>query len=560
MRLKKILALALTLCVCASLMVPMASAAQPGWKEQVPTVDIALTAQAEGRSNGNYNVTVEASMEMTEQQAGFFANVYTENKTKADEMTFVLTLSGEQLKNLTADALNFEGPNGLYQQVGTASLDKDNGKLTLTYKLGSSAPDNADALKAALQQKVTFKAARTDMESAVLAPRASVLDASVDVKTTASAYAVRIAYGTTRLSVSEYDDGGSSSGGGGGSSGGSSTPATPAATSLEVVATNDQTGVTDTMAGIGTSGGTATSSVAPAKATFSKANGASGAIVAGDTVQTKVTTEKGYKSTGLVITNDKGEKIVVEPILNADGTVDYKFVMPEGKVKVEVLYESVPYMPQDSGVDTTFITEEHIAYASGNSNMFRPNAKITRAEVATMLYRLLRNKDVEITTSFSDVPEGKWYAKAVNTFASLGFLKGYEDGTFRPDALISRAEFTAAVVRFASAPATVGREFADVSSTYWAHDEIGKATALGWIIGYPEGDFRPTGALTRAEAVTVINRMLGRPGDEAATQSRGAVFTDVKTSSWYFTAISEACTAHNFTFNADAYVETWVNG
>ena len=213
----------------------------------------------------------------------------------------------------------------------------------------------------------------------------------------------------------------------------------------------------------------------------------------------------------------------------------------------------------DTGVADWLNMEEHIAYLSGNDRrMVMPNNNITRAEVATIFYRLLLDPQVEITKTFPDVPADAWYADAVNTLASLGIINGYSNGTFGPNRPITRAEFTAIATRFAT-PTNGTVSFKDVDSGNWAYSNIATASDYGWVNGY-KGYFRPDDSITRAEAAAIVNRMLCRAADPEyvlAHQSELKSFRDLQdTGAWYYLDVVEATNAHEYTRTADG-METW---
>ena len=174
-----------------------------------------------------------------------------------------------------------------------------------------------------------------------------------------------------------------------------------------------------------------------------------------------------------------------------------------------------------------------------------------------MFYRLLLDKDVEITTGFKDVDEKAWYATAVNTLASLGIITGYKNGTFKPNQAITRAEFTAIAVRFAK-ELKGEHNFKDVSKKFWANDAIATATSYGWLSGYKDGTFRPDNKITRAEVATCINRMLNRAADETyinAHLNDLKQFPDLKKKDWYFYDMVEAINAHDY--HRENLIEKW---
>ena len=191
--------------------------------------------------------------------------------------------------------------------------------------------------------------------------------------------------------------------------------------------------------------------------------------------------------------------------------------------------------------------DNHFAYLFGDDNgSFRPLANMTRAETAQMLYNLLLDKSHNQTVSFSDLPSGEWYTEAVKTLASKGVIKGYPDGTFRPNAPITRSEFVTMLSRFTSI-SSGEMIFTDIPSNHWAYQYIVSATSKGWINGYPDGTFRPEQNITRAEATKVTNALLNRSADEGYVDAHPSInrFPDVA-SSWAFYEIMEATVSHDF--------------
>ena len=217
------------------------------------------------------------------------------------------------------------------------------------------------------------------------------------------------------------------------------------------------------------------------------------------------------------------------------------------------------YGPDDTGVSGWLETDEHNAFLSGYPDgSFQADKNMTRAEVAQMFYSLLLDKDVEITKSFSDVPADAWYAKAVNTLSSLGMLGGYPDGTFRPDAPITRAEFAAIALAFAYDPASASCSYTDVSTSAWYYTYVAQATTYGWIGGYPDGSFRPNNSITRAEVAVIVNNMLGRDADESYIDRNAdelVSFVDLSKTHWAYYTIMEATNSHDYTSASSG--ETW---
>jgi len=188
------------------------------------------------------------------------------------------------------------------------------------------------------------------------------------------------------------------------------------------------------------------------------------------------------------------------------------------------------------------LSTEHIAYISGyDDGMFRPNADISRAEAAMLIYKLIDEPDKEAaySGSFEDVPEGAWYDQAVSYLQSYGIVTGDGAGHFRPLENITRAEFTAILSKFAALTTDGSLPFSDVETGNWAYATILNAYSKGWISGYTDGTFRPTDNISRAEAVSMTNKLIGR---EAIT-SAGAgdkTFYDVTSSHWGWAIILAA--------------------
>ena len=195
--------------------------------------------------------------------------------------------------------------------------------------------------------------------------------------------------------------------------------------------------------------------------------------------------------------------------------------------------------------------DDHYAYVVGYSDgTVRPNANISRAEVATIFFRLLKSdiRDGNLTADndFSDVSDGQWHNKAISTMAKLGIVKGRRADRFDPDASITRAEFAAICARFNTKPVENSGSFSDISG-HWAENEIERAAAFGWISGYPDGTFRPDARITRAEAMTMINRVLCRmPQSESDLLNSMVTWPDNKPSDWHYLAVQEATNSHDF--------------
>ena len=239
----------------------------------------------------------------------------------------------------------------------------------------------------------------------------------------------------------------------------------------------------------------------------------------------------------------------------------YTFENVRANHTIEVVFtklNSIVADPTETGVAGWLQTREHIAYLGGYGNgLFGPNDNMTRAQVAQMFYNLLLEKDIPVTTSFSDVPTDAWYAKAVNTLASLGIIKGIGNDQFAPNRTITRAEFTVIAMRFANVSATVTNPFSDIASSDWYYTAVTSAVSYGWITGYSDGTFKPMATITRAEVATIVNRMLARTADRNSVDSSAVTrFDDVPATYWAYYNIAEATTAHTHTIDNDG-VESW---
>ena len=195
--------------------------------------------------------------------------------------------------------------------------------------------------------------------------------------------------------------------------------------------------------------------------------------------------------------------------------------------------------------------DDHYAYVVGYSDgTVRPNANISRAEVATIFFRLLkaevRDGNLTAENAFKDVTDGEWHNKAISTMAKLGAVKGRNAEAFDPDAPITRAEFATICARFDKTQISTSSNFTDISG-HWAEKYIERAAALGWIAGYSDGTFRPSNYITRAEAMTMINRVLCRmPQSEDDLLNDMTVWPDNHPTDWYYLAVQEATNSHDF--------------
>ncbi|MGI6026273.1 MAG: S-layer homology domain-containing protein [Candidatus Scatomorpha sp.] len=231
-----------------------------------------------------------------------------------------------------------------------------------------------------------------------------------------------------------------------------------------------------------------------------------------------------------------------------------------------------PYIPPETPVTPSepvytpnwLNTTDHVSYIIGYSDgTVKPGAGITRAEVATIFFRLLtdgaRERFWSETNAYTDVAAGSWYNIAVSTLSNMGILGGYEDGTFRPNASITRAEFAKIAVSFFDwADVYAVNSFVDVRDSAWYANYVAVAAELGLIEGYGGNVFRPDATITRAEACTIINRTLGRApdADHLLPVSQMNTWPDNSdTGVWYYAQIQEATNSHDYRWLGD--VEQW---
>ena len=213
----------------------------------------------------------------------------------------------------------------------------------------------------------------------------------------------------------------------------------------------------------------------------------------------------------------------------------------------------------DTSPDTVkpILSEAHIRYINGFPDQtMRPERAVTRAEAAGIISNLLENPQAgTLDCHYTDLRVGAWYEAAARGLCKLGLFD--DSDHFRPDDVITRAELVDVLVRFAPNAPDAPASFSDVPSDHWAAAQIGKATALGWLSGYPDGTFRPESSLTRAEACAIINRVTNRSGD--ATQAKKLIglgrFTDVRPNFWAAVTIAEAAVDHQHSFTES--VEQW---
>ena len=222
---------------------------------------------------------------------------------------------------------------------------------------------------------------------------------------------------------------------------------------------------------------------------------------------------------------------------------DFDFVNYYGKSgKVEKPVKVGPQLNRD----------DHVAYIMGYPDgTVQPEGEITRAEACTIFFRLLTDSSRDYyfskTNDYTDVNAGDWFNNAISTLSNAGIVTGYNDGTFRPNQPITRGEMAKIIANFANLKYG-GKTFTDLAG-HWSKSYVELAAGNGWIAGYPDGSFRPDQKITRAETVTMINRVLDRvPAKESRLLSRSIMLTfpDNNPGDWYYIAIQEASNSHEY--------------
>lgn len=232
--------------------------------------------------------------------------------------------------------------------------------------------------------------------------------------------------------------------------------------------------------------------------------------------------------------------------------------------------------PKDPEDPPELNTDDHYAYVIGYPEDYRtgestddenlwpvkPQNNITRAEVATIFFRMLTDESRSDywmqTNPYNDVESDMWYNNAISTLTNAGILTGYEDGSFRPNTPITRAEFAAMAARFSDVEYSGGNSFNDVSDNYWAARYIALAEYLGWIHGYPDGTFRPAQNITRAESMTLVNAVLERTPDADHMLDDMITWPDNPEGTWYYEAVQEATNSHSYEREDNESPETWL--
>ena len=295
---------------------------------------------------------------------------------------------------------------------------------------------------------------------------------------------------------------------------------------------------------------------------------------------TQTTSKSGYTFNGWYTESTLTNK-VTEITLNADTTIYAKFTKDSsngpggggggggGGGSTPTTPTPTPTTPNDTDDVTnggtshhpsTLITE-HVAYIVGrDEGMIAPNENITRAEVATIFFRLLtedvRNESYTKENIFDDSNADDWFNTAVSTLANLKIVYGRTYNGFEPNAFITRAEFTTIAARFSDAVYNGEDLFTDISE-HWAREYINAAASIGWIVGN-NGIFRPDDNITRAEVMTLVNRMLERQPESKDDLLDGmTVWADNPESEWYYLAVQEATNSHDYKMKADKVHEKW---
>lgn len=266
----------------------------------------------------------------------------------------------------------------------------------------------------------------------------------------------------------------------------------------------------------------------------------------------KVTLDKKPSREGYTFTGWYADKTLADKIGSIRMTSDKKVYAGWEKTASEL------HIPEILNGD------DHFAYIAGYTDgTVRPNNDITRAEVAMIFYRLLkdetRNANESSRNTFTDVSEGMWCNTAISTIAHLGIVKGRSTEIFDPNAPITRAEFATICARFDQSFIKQGNHFPDISG-HWAESYIQRAAALGWIKGYTDGTFRPENHITRAEAMAMINRVLGRLPESAGDLLPGMKSwpDNADSDAWYYLIVQEATNSHTFERKADGIHERWI--
>ena len=269
-----------------------------------------------------------------------------------------------------------------------------------------------------------------------------------------------------------------------------------------------------------------------------------------------------------VVVTEEGTTVKLSQI-KAEGVVILGWYLdPEHTIKADdevTITEDTTFYAVTKEIDVPVDLEkdDHFAYIIGYpEGDVRPENSITREEVATIFFRLLteetRTANFTKTNAFADVEDSRWSNNAISTMAKLGIITGYEDGTFKPANAITRAEFATIAARFEEEVAVGTEDFTDIAG-HWAESYIKEAAALQWINGYEDGSFRPGNNITRAEVMTIVNRMLQRKVSSDYILETATFWTDNPKSAWYYEDVMEATNSHTYERLGEGQIEErWV--
>lgn len=278
-----------------------------------------------------------------------------------------------------------------------------------------------------------------------------------------------------------------------------------------------------------------------------------------------VTLETATKDATIYYTTDgttptKNSQKYEGPFQVEDGTTIKAFAVKNGYIDSYVTTDKIDLQ---EGLTPT-LTGEHIAYVHGrDTGNFDAEDNVTRGEVAAIFSRLIAKKMVfkdNSTSKFTDVVEGAWHTPYIKYLSNVNIINGYEDGTFKPDAPITRAEFATIASRFFELETGAENTFADVLDTHWAKTYIDSAVVKGWLKGYEDGTFKPDQAIKRSEAVTIVNRMLNRSADKEyikANYDEVLDYPDIDESHWAYYEILEASNWHDHQYQNNE--ESWTD-
>ena len=546
---ERILALGMALCLCLSLCAVPASAAVD--KSEMPvegtygpiTLSLSLT-----KSGDDYTATYTASTKMVEWLAK--AAAVCKDDSRMADLRFTCTLTDaltKKLSSVTSDDYTFTSAK--YDEKDIFVLDGDDavtvsgGSLKLRYKLNPDvltawSSETTENVKLALREPMTMEASKIVSAEIVDAVSGTLhTTARIDITMKNNGYIPFYKVTSIFAAYGEYPV----SGGGGG--GGSVTPAKP---TVEVKDNTpsaiDPTTGEPIPSDVPTGGGTTTVENPDAKP--------------GEEVRIKTESDKGSMVNYITVKDENGNRIPV----TYDGQGKFSFEMPEnGNVTIEANYRTIPADPKETGVAELLNTNDHILYMIGDDKGdFRPNASISRAEVATAFFRLLNDQNVARTQHFNDVKTTDWYAQPVEVLAALHIIEGIGTGDYQPNRPITRAEFAAIAARFAN-ELTKGKSFTDVDANEWYADYVSTAASFGWINGVGNGMYEPNRPITRTEAAAIINRMLMRISDWIEVDAgAGRHFPDVDENFWGRYEISEATNGHDHTLEEEYFHEDWL--